>query len=448
MKEAILKVQQFRAQLCACFTKRAGASFNLVDALASAVKVESPVELSQSPAFERKYASVYDALTESELDDKAQHELFCGWQVEGAETIAGYQIHACDSTNNPRPEADCLPDRVWLKSDSDTPAVAGQEYAAIVQVLHERSSWVKPVALERVPSDRTASSLAAQQVLKLQQLSPQTPKVITADSRYANRVFLAVFVGILTLCALVRLRNNMVLYAQPPKRKSGQRGRPRKHGVKFSLTSARKRTCCHKEERVQLLGQSLHLRAWHNLHFKWLSDLVGCVVCVEFLKPDGTPRYKHPLWLFWSGPFTVPLTELCRMYLWRFSIEHFFRFIKQHLGFYATRSTFVACTQRWIDFVILAYWQILLAAPHVSGFVAPWRSSPKLALPSAFSFTPRQIQLALPRFLASVGTPAHPSGPAGKAPGRPLGFNPPLRPRLKPVRKSPYPAKSHRISKT
>ena len=442
------KIQQFRIQLCTCFTKRAGASFNLIDALASAVKVESPVELSQSPVFERKFASVYDALTESKLDHDAQHTLFCGWQVDGAQTISGYQVFACDSTKNPRPEADCLPDRVWLKSDSDTPAVAGQEYACVVQVLHERTSWVKPLELERVPSNTTASTLAAQQVLRVHQQSPNTPKVVAADSRYANRVFLAVFVGILTLCALVRMRNNMVLHATPPKRKARQRGRPRTHGARFSLKSARKRTCCDREDTFQLLGQSVHLRAWHDLHFRWLCALVGTVVCVEFLLPDGTPRYKNPMWLFWSGPISVPLADLCRMYLWRFAIEHFFRFIKQHLGFYATRTSFLECTERWIDIVTLAYWQILLAAPHLSGYVAPWRTMPKPNLPFTFASTPRQVQLALPAFLAVIGTPAPPTGPAGKSPGRPLGFKPPLRPHLKPVRKSPSPAKSRRNHKT
>ena len=49
----------------------------MIDALASAVKVESPVELSQSPAFERKFASVYDALTEGELDHEARHVRWC-----------------------------------------------------------------------------------------------------------------------------------------------------------------------------------------------------------------------------------------------------------------------------------------------------------------------------------------------------------------------------------
>jgi hypothetical protein len=96
---------------------------------------------------------------------------------------------------------------------------------------------------------------------------------------------------------------------------------------------------------------------------------------------------------------------------------------------------------------MLAYWQLLLASPLLSGYVAPWRTIPKPNTP--FAFTPRQVQkwpfegpLTFPTFLASIGSPAHATGPAGKAPGRSLGFNPLPRPHLKPIRKSPVPKKT------
>ena len=165
----------------------------------------------------------------------------------------------------------------------------------------------------------------------------------------------------------------MALYGSAPKRKPHQRGRPRKHGAKFKLKSAQARTRSDRDETVQVLGQSVRLRAWHHLHFMWLAELVGCVICVEFLRPDGTPRYKRPLWLFWSGPLSLPLSDVCRMYLWRFTIEHFFRFIKQHLGFYATRVTLLPSSERWIDIVMLAYWQLLMAAPVITGSSHPSR---------------------------------------------------------------------------
>jgi len=249
MENQFERIQQFRELLYACFTKRAAATFNLIDALAAAVKVESPVGLSESLAFERKYPSVYDALGESQVDHEQLQERMCGWSVDQAQPLAGYEVYAADSTGNPRPEAECLPERILLKSDKDTPAVPGQEYACVVRVLHEQRSWVAPLALQRVPSESTASALAAQQVRAIHQYTPQTLKVITADSRYANRVFLAVFVGLLTLCVLVRLRSNMALYGPPPKPKPHARGRHRKHGA----NGPQRATCSNSNRRCPAL---------------------------------------------------------------------------------------------------------------------------------------------------------------------------------------------------
>ena len=224
-----------------------------MDALASAVQVESPIELSQSPVFEREYPSVYDVLGHSKLDHEAQRELVCKWSVADAQTISGYEVYAADSTGNPHPEAECLPARILLKTDKNTPALAGQEYVAIVRMLHEKRSWVAPLDMQRVSSDSTASAVTAQQVLQVHQHSPQTLKVITADSRYANKIFLAVFVSILTLCVLVRLRSNMALYGPPPKPNPHKPGRHRKHGDKFKLKSALRRTHSDRDETIQIL---------------------------------------------------------------------------------------------------------------------------------------------------------------------------------------------------
>ena len=76
-----------------CFPKRAAASLNLIDALASAAHVESPVELSKSPAFERQYPSVYDVLGESKLDSDALRELVYHWPVEHAQSLSGYEVY-------------------------------------------------------------------------------------------------------------------------------------------------------------------------------------------------------------------------------------------------------------------------------------------------------------------------------------------------------------------
>jgi len=53
-------LQEFRQRLLSIFTRRADALFELIDALLLTLDPRSPVELSASPAFRRRFASVYD----------------------------------------------------------------------------------------------------------------------------------------------------------------------------------------------------------------------------------------------------------------------------------------------------------------------------------------------------------------------------------------------------
>ncbi len=107
----------------------------------------------------------------------------------------------------------------------------------------------------------------------------------------------------------MRLACNRVLYGPPPP-KTGKRGAPKKHGAQFRLQEL---PPPERRETVTLLGHSVRLSAWANLHFKELPQLVGWVVPVEFLKDDGTPRYRRPLGLFWSGPQDIALMDVALM---------------------------------------------------------------------------------------------------------------------------------------
>lgn len=53
---------QFRREVYRSFEQRADAGMDLVDALTSAPTVRSPVELSESVLFRRRFSSVYDFL--------------------------------------------------------------------------------------------------------------------------------------------------------------------------------------------------------------------------------------------------------------------------------------------------------------------------------------------------------------------------------------------------
>ena len=183
-----------------------------------------------------------------------------------------------------------------------------------------------------------------------------------------------------------------------------------------------------------LLGeQTVSLKAWQGLHFKKLHALVGMVLRVEFLRPDGTPRYKRPMWLFWTGPETAALSELCRMYLWRFAIEHLFRFLKQHMGLNANQSTDLVSTDQWMWFCAIAYWQLLLMRDEIPNARPAW-------YPAAIGswrkkMTPGQVQRGALCFLVQLGTPAQTTRTAGKGKGRSKGYHPAPRQRFQVVKK-------------
>ena len=164
------------------------------------------------------------------------------------------------------------------------------------------------------------------------------------------------------------------------------------------------------------------MSAWSNQHLKKLPTLIGLVVRVEFLKADGTRRYRRPLWVFWSGPQEMALADLVTMYLLRFTIEHFFRFAKQRLGLLAAHLGDLAPIETWVQVVMVAYSQLLLARHLVQPTYRPW--DPTARQDPNRSLTPGQVLAAWRIFSRGLETPAAAPGPAGKARGRAPGDHP------------------------
>ena len=422
--------QQFRTAVYQSILKRADAILDLVDALTVAGHVGSPVALSEEAPFRRKFSSIFDTLRHGEIDFDLLLQALFEYQPENSEKIADYEVYALDTTPNERPEAETLEDRGSLKTQKDEPVRYGHKYSWLVRLVTWGTSWTAPVDVRRVETSLTDSQIASVQVKELDQRHPK-PKVVVSDSLYGNHLFLAVFLVVKNVFALVRLRSNMVFYEQPKPHPKGKRGAPAKHGAKFKL-SAPSRSPDRRE--TFLLGkQTVVLRAWQGLHFKKLHELVGMLLRVEFLRPDGTPRYKRPMWLFWTGPETVSLKDLCRMYLWRFAIEHMFRFLKQHMGLNANQSTDLVSTDQWMWLCALAYWQLLLMGDDMPIVCSAWYPARS---PSGRKMTPGQVQRGALRYLVQLGTPALATRTAGKGIGRTKGYRPAPRQRFSIVKKA------------
>lgn len=433
MNTAPLQIlQAFRQKLLGIFPRRADALFELIDALLLTLDPRSPVELSLSPAFRRRFGMVYDALRHGQVDPElARHLLASAEPVEALE-VAGYAVYALDSTVHPREDAETLADRGKVYSASKGGAVPGHQYSWLGRVIALGQSWFAPRDVERIATSTTPAGVAAEQVKRLAlSLATGMRAVIVADSHYAKKVFLTAFVNLPNLCILVRLACNRVLYG-PPSVVTGsrRRGRPRVHGDKFRLKSPP------QPQRQTTWGfgkATVRLSAWSPLHFKDVPTLVGLVVRVEFLTPTGQPMYQRPLWLFWSGPDTVSLEALALMYLLRFGIEHFFRFAKQRLGLLIAQTPDLAASMTWVWLVALAYTQLLLARTVVAAQPRPW--DPKSRRDPQRPLTPGQVRQAWPAFSHGLGTPAQEPRPSGNSPGRSPGFQPTPRPRFPVVSK-------------
>lgn len=422
---------RFRREVYQSFEQRADAGLDLVDALTSAPSVNSPVELSESSLFRRGFSSVYDFLESGRIMLPRLKQVLFRHQPEEAETIAGYEVYAVDCTGDPAFEAKTLADRGQSKKGRHAPLEVGHTYSWLVRLVEQGTSWCMPLDIARVSTESNDSQVGAQQVAALAQHN-ERPKVVVADSLYCNATFLAIFLTVQYVFALVRIRSNRVLYEEPPERQPGQRGRTRKHGPKFKLSAPSR--AADRTETCTLLGQQIRLLAWTNLHFYQLPYLVGMVLSVQFLKADGTPRFKRPLYLFWTGSTSVALADLACMYLWRFAIEHMFRFLKQHLGLTTSRSPNLQARLRWVWCCALAYCQLLFIRPHVADRRPAWH--PTYVQGKRRPLTPRQVQRNALPFLLELGSPALPTQPAGKGCGRPLGYRPQPRKRHPVVKKS------------
>lgn len=421
----------FRQKAHQKFRKRADAALDLGDAVTTAGGVASPVALSEEPSFRRKFSMVYDVLEHGEVNVAELGKALYAAQPADCAPMAGYEVYAVDATANPRPAAETLSGRMLLKSAKDAPAVPGWKFSWLVRLVQHDTAWGAPQAVEQIPMDSTANQVAGAQVVALDQQRTQ-PKVAVLDSGYFNHVFLALCVALKTVIVLVRMRHNCVLYEQPKPKPAKSKGAPRKHGAKFKLNKpARTAT-------LALGSLTVVLTAWHGLHLKQVATLVGMALRVEFQKADGTPRYQRPLWLFWTGPLTVARGDICLMYLWRFAIEHAFRFMKQHLGLNANCATQATSIHLWMPVCALAYWQLLLMRHEVEDLRPAWHA--RTVRSETPALTPGQVQRGALRFLLKLGSPAATPRPAGKGRGRPKGYCPARRARYPVVRKTPKPA--------
>jgi hypothetical protein len=229
---------------------------------------------------------------------------------------------------------------------------------------------------------------------------------------------------------LVRLRSDRCFYADPPPRRPGATGRPRRHGAKFNCAdpttwpAPTATLACHDDQ-----DGTVTVASWTGLHPKQQRHpghgsrgprpiVCGTVIRVQVERVPARTRPPKVLWLWWAGPADVQLDlDLAwRTYTRRFDLEHTVRFAKQTLGWTIPRPRHPEQADRWTWLVLAAYAQLRLARAVAGDQRLPWerpRPQPRLS--------PVRGRRGFPQLLVRLGTPASAPKPAGCPPGRPKG---------------------------
>ncbi|MFN6488108.1 MULTISPECIES: NF041680 family putative transposase [unclassified Nostoc] len=404
MKRALL--EEFRQAAYQHLGRAHDATFELTDAILLTRNAYSLADLSLSPVFRRKWPSIYEALQDSRPQRQKLMQLYIKQMpTHGRPLLAG------DHTAWSRPDAVTLQERTIEHSSvtvaGNKPITVGQGYSTIAWIPEDSGSWALPLRHERITSWENPIQKAAWQLQQVCENLPTRP-ISVWDSEYGCAPFILKTAHI-KADILVQLRSNLCLWGAPPAY-SG-RGRPRKHGDKFKLNEPS--TSSEVTQSIEVTHPKLgrvKVSLWSNLHFRKIATRPISLIKVERLDDLGNLRVSKPLWLAWVGEEIPPLEVAWQLYLRRFTVDHWYRFLKQRLHWTLPKLSTPKQCERWSDLMPLMTWELWLARDIVADNPLPWQKS-------LDNLTPGRVAQAMGSILAVIGTPAVPPKPRGKSQG-------------------------------
>ena len=424
---------RFRGELYqTALAMRRDALFETLDAVLSGAGATSLVRHSLTPGCQRGWASLCDALSDGRLDVAALRRLFV--QTLPPPGAGERPLWVIDGTLWPRPAAKSSPERTLGRFvTGGTPQsgiMAGWEYQWLVAIPEASGSWGLPLEVaRRAPGAGTATILA---IAQLQAVSPLHPvdaprPVLLLDSHYDVAALVRSALGV---DLLARLRSNRRFYRHPGPY-SGT-GAPRKHGPVFRCADP---TTHGTPDQTQCYDDPTHglvtIDLWERLHSQPAPTLELSVLRVTVARLPRRDKPPAPLWLVWHGAERPSdLRALFRWYQRRFAVEHLFRFLKHDLGWTRIRPRAPQSADRWSWLLAAGLWQLWLARPAVAAWRLPWERAQQ-------PLSPGRVRRGLGGLFGTMGTPARPPQPRGKAPGRPPGQCPGPAPRFPVQRRAP-----------
>ncbi len=412
-------LQDFRHDIYTCFRRAKDALFNTVDALITETQAQSFPELSFSPFFERQWHSLYEAFEDGKIDQKRLQKAFIKYLP--TPSMGKRLIFGIDATNIERPLSHTSPDRTAMPMHNiphavpkkSTPITFGWQYSTVTVLPEKTSSGTFIVDQKRIPSDKTDTQIAFEQLKEIVPQLSERPLVLL-DRGYVSFWFWCQLSG-LPLDALGRLKCNQCFYKPAPPH-TGKQGRPRLDGTKLKLDDlSMQKSPDETWDGNDVKGRPVHICWWKNMHVedaRWLD-----LTIIQVIRPQAPDSERDPRisWFVYIGQDPPEgIAQVALFYCLRFGQEHGYRFDKQALLWTKPHLRTPEQFDRWSQIVAIVHNLIVGARDFVEAELRPWENKQR-------EHTPQQVRRGLAALLPQLGTPAPPPKPRGKPKGRLCG---------------------------
>jgi hypothetical protein len=202
MLEAIIsKFKNFRDQIFSCFTFRADATMELVDALSGNNDATSVVQLSLHPAFRRRYGSVRDAISNFATDQQQSRriEQCLIKHCSPISTTQPFRLIVWDCTAAPREHSKTLEDKGMVHAPNvipgNKPITVGHQYSMMgflpeQDAACENSPWMLPLSVRRVATHTHGIAVGIEQLNAVAPSFGKNLTIILGDTAYSSPKFI------------------------------------------------------------------------------------------------------------------------------------------------------------------------------------------------------------------------------------------------------------------
>jgi hypothetical protein len=439
------QLEQFRTSVYNNFPVRRDANMNLLDALSSYGHLcKNPIELSESPYFERAYSSITDGVADGlvAVNWNKMTKTICQHTIAAEERV----VMITDATPQSRKSAKCVEDRHVTYSPNPAPGnkpiTVGHEYSTVSLLPNDATAqekhWLVPIDNKRVKSHEKGNEVGMQQMRAcITNLSLAKTLVISvADSKYGTEACRQIVAEHSNWVHVFRFNSTRNIYAKALAEDSVSGG-VKRYGAAMKLNdSATHSEPDEVEQHIITRGRgktyTMKIKVWRDQLLRGSKTFKGydhpvTVMQLTAVDAHGKSLYKNPLWLGLVGERRdeITLAEAYHYYNKRYDIEHYFRFGKDKLLFNKYQTPDVQHEENWWHMTALAYTQLYLARNIVPVLPKRWERY----LPSfqrdkeqlSITATPSQTQRGFSTVLDTIGTPAKSCRPRGNPQGRAKG---------------------------